>query len=168
MAPPIALRTRDYGRTTLKQRHREVVRALGEAFFAHEKGEPSAARLDAFADEVDAFLSPASKTLRFGLMLTLALWRISPLLLARSFTTFPDLPLEERAKIVERMEKSRFVLFALVFAAWKTVLSFVYFEPQAELQRVGYPGPVRKRYLEVAAPGGAQPATNLPDLEARA
>jgi hypothetical protein len=147
MPIPVALRTRDYARTTLTPRHREVVRALGEAFFAHQEGEPDAARLDAFADEVDAFLSPASKTLRFGLMLTLTLWRVSPLFVARSLTPFPDLPLAERAKVVERMERSRFVLFALVFAAWKTVLSFLYFEPQSELVRVGYPGPARKRHL---------------------
>jgi hypothetical protein len=140
------LGTRDYGRTTLLPRHREVVRALGEAFFAHD-GEPDAAKLDAFVDDVDAFLSPASKTLRAGLMLSLALVRISPIFLARSFSAFPDLPLEERARVVERMERSRFIGFVLVFAAWKTVLSFLYFEPQAELARVGYPGPARKRYL---------------------
>src|SRR3954469_8320606 len=69
------IRTRDYQRTTLKKRHRPIVRALAEAFFG--RGRPGT-KLDAFVDEVDRFMSATSKTLRFGLVLMLNVIELSP------------------------------------------------------------------------------------------
>src|SRR5262245_4009424 len=74
----VKIHSRDYTRTTLKPRHRPVVRALAEALFQGETPIP-AARLHGFADEVDRFVSPASKTLRFGLVVVLDLIRWAPL-----------------------------------------------------------------------------------------
>ena len=79
----VPLVTKDFRRTTLRPRHRPIVRALAEALFSPD-GEATPERLDAFVDEVDDFISPASKTLRFGLVMMLGILRWSPLLFGRT------------------------------------------------------------------------------------
>src|SRR5690242_16659366 len=96
-------RTRDYKRTTLKARHRPVVRALAEAFF---DGEMSSARLDAFVDEIDRFMSATSKTLRFGLVMILTVIDLSPLFFFRP-TTFKNMNVAERVHHLEKLEASK-------------------------------------------------------------
>lgn len=144
-----ATRTRDFGRTTLKRRHREVVRAFAEALFADD-APPSAARLDALVDEIDRFISPASKTLRFGLLAMLDAVRVLPLVLLRRLATFEELPLAARTAMLERMEGARLAPLCLVFVAFKTLMTIAYYEHPGELESIGYPGPARVRHLHVA------------------
>jgi hypothetical protein len=133
----------DYRRTTLTPGGRRVVRALAEALFTREGETPlDDARLETFADEVDRFISPASKTLRFGLSLILVGLRFSPLLYFR-VAALEDLPIAERITHLERIERSR---LALLFVAYKTVLSMLFYEHERELARMGYPGPERERW----------------------
>jgi hypothetical protein len=141
--PPLAA-PRDFARSTLKARQRPLVRALAEAMFAHADG-PSPERLDAFVAEIDNFVSFASRTLRFGLLLMLEVVRVAPVLLLFRFATFGSLSRDDRVRVLERMERSRLVALTLVFAAWKTILSFVFFEHPEELAAVGY-SPVRRRH----------------------
>jgi hypothetical protein len=150
MSPELV--TRDYTRTTLGRRHRPVVRALAEALFS-EDGEVTPARLDAFVDEVDRFISPASKTLRFGLVLMLDVLRWSPLLYGR-FRPFEDLPVSERVSHLERLDRSKVKQLPLLVVAYKTVLTMIFYEDEGELRLLGYPGSERKRWqrkLPVAA-----------------
>ncbi len=142
--------TKDYRRTTLKPRHRPVVRALAEAFFSPD-GEVSDARLEALIDELDAFVSPASKTLRFGLVMVLALIQWSPLLYGRP-STFTGLDREARIRHLDRLEASRIVQLPLLVVAYKTVMTMLYYEHEDELAWLGYPGPERKRWLTVVKP----------------
>jgi len=60
------------------------------------------------------------------------------------------MPREKRTRMLERMEKSRIVIVSLVFVAWKTVLTMLYFEHPDELAAMGYPGPERSRWKRVA------------------
>ena len=136
---------RDYARTTLKPRHRAVVRAFAEALFFHRPPAPPE-RFDAFVDEVDRFISPASKTLRFGLLLMLDAIRVLPIFFVRRLRTFEALDLETRVRMLERLDRSRFAIFSLLFVAYKTVLSMLFFEHPDELRAIGYPGPERERY----------------------
>jgi hypothetical protein len=138
--------TRDYTRTTLKHRHRSIVRAFAEAMFHHDPPPPKA-RLDTFADEVDRFISPASKTLRFGLLLMLDAIRLLPPFVIGRFAVFEELTLEQRIRMLEKMDRSRRPLVVLLFVAYKTVLTMLFFEHPDELRAVGYPGPERHRYL---------------------
>lgn len=149
----VPLVTKDFRRTTLRPRHRPIVRALAEALFSPD-GEASPERLDAFVDEVDDFISPASKTLRFGLVMMLYVLRFSPLLFVlqtRKLRLFDDMTVEERVHHLERLDKSKVKQLPLIVVAYKTVMTMLYYEDEQELRGLGYPGHARKRYLKMAS-----------------
>jgi hypothetical protein len=152
---PPTLVTKDFARTTLRPRHRPIVRALGEALFS-PGGEATPEKLDAFVDEVDAFISPASKTLRFGLLMMLRILRWSPLLYGR-FTLFDEMNVAERIAHLERLDRSKIKQLPLIVVAYKTVMTMLFYEDPGELTALGYPGPVRRRYLAAAQRPEATP-----------
>ena len=129
------------------------MRALTEAFFTDDQ--PLAPeRLDAYVDDVDDHMSRASKTLRFGLLLMIEALRLLPPLLVRRFRVFDDLDLEDRVTMLQRMDRSRFPIFPLIIVAFKTLMTMGWFEDEAMLRSMGYPGEARERYkrsLPVAA-----------------
>ena len=145
----VPLVSKDFQRTTLRPRHRPVVRALAEALFS-PAGEATPERLDAFVDEVDQFISPASKTLRFGLVLMLGVLRWSPLFFGR-FRLFDDMSVEDRIEHLERLDRSKVKQLPLIVVAYKTVMTMLFYETPEELAGLGYPGHARKRYLKVAS-----------------
>lgn len=149
LAPPVRSLTKDYARTTLRPSHRPVVRALAEAMFSPD-GEVESARLDAFVDDVDAFISPASKTLRFGLVLMLVVIRWSPLFFFR-FTPFDAMNVEDRVAHLERLEHAKVRQLPLLVVAYKTILTMLFYEDVEEQRKIGYPGPERKRWLRTLA-----------------
>src|SRR3954449_2925030 len=105
----VRLVTKDFQRKPLRPRHRPIVRPRAEALFSPD-GEATPERLDAFVDEVDDFISPASKTLRFGLVMMLYVLRFSPLLFVfqtRKLRLFDDMTVEERVHHLERLDKSK-------------------------------------------------------------
>lgn len=141
--------TRDFRRTTLSASSAPMVRALAEAMFSQD-GEVTRERLDAFVDEVDAFISPASKTLRAGLLVMLGLLRWSPLLFGR-LRPFDALDVDARVAHLERLDRSRVPKLPLLFVAYKTILTMLFYEDPRELARIGYPGAARRRYLALGA-----------------
>ena len=137
-------------RFVLRPRQRVVLRALGDALFAHDAG-PRAAQLDALVDGFEAHLTPVSRTLRFGLLAMLDLIRWLPLLLLVSPQTFEGLPRERRVRILERMECSRVAALLVPLVAYKSFLAFIFFEDPDELRAMGYPGDgARRRWLKLA------------------
>jgi hypothetical protein len=148
-----ALVTKDFKRSTLKARHRPIVRALAEAMFSPD-GEVASERLDAFVEDVDGFISPASKTLRFGLVLMLAVIQWSPLLFFR-LRTFDQMTVDERVHHLERLEKSKVKQLPLLVVAYKTILTMIFYEDETEQLTLGYPGHERTRWKR--APGRALP-----------
>lgn len=147
----MALVTKDFQRTTLKPHHRPVLRALAEAMFSPD-GEVDPERLDAFVEDVDGFISPASKTLRFGLLLMLFAIRWSPLLFFR-LKTFEELSVDDRVHHLERLEKSKVKQLPLLVVAYKTVLTMIFYEDEQEQRSIGYPGHERTRWKK----GGSLP-----------
>jgi hypothetical protein len=145
----VPLVTKDFRRTTLRPRHRRIVRALAEAFFSPD-GEATHERLDAFVDEVDHFISPASKTLRFGLLMMLLVLRWSPLLFG-SLRLFDAMTVEQRVRHLERLDRSKLKQLPLIVVAYKTVMTMLYYEDEQELRRLGYPGHARLRHLKMAS-----------------
>jgi hypothetical protein len=133
----------------LAPRHRLVLRALGEALFAHEGG-PRPEQLDALVAGVQQHLEPVSRVQRGLLLLALELVRWLPLVLLTSLGPFEDAPLRKRIALLERMDRSRFVLLVMPLVAFKTILSMHFFEDEAELRAMGYPGDERKRWLRTA------------------
>jgi hypothetical protein len=133
----------------LAPRHRLVLRALGEALFAHEGG-PRPEQLDALVAGVQQHLEPVSRVQRGLLLLALELVRWLPLLLLTFLGPFEDAPLRKRIALLERMDRSRFVLLVMPLVAFKTILSMHFFEDEAELRAMGYPGDERKRWLRTA------------------
>ena len=158
----VPLVTKDFRRTTLRPRHRPIVRALAEAMFA-PGGEATPERLDAFVDEVDAFISPASKTLRFGLVMMLGVLRWSPLLFGK-LQLFDAMTVEERIHHLERLDQSKVKQLPLIVVAYKTVMTMLFYEDEQELRGLGYPGFERKRHLNVlSAPAPAIPPARVSD-----
>jgi hypothetical protein len=121
------------------------VRALAEAFFS-EDGEAGPDRLDAFVGEVDRYISPASKTLRFGMLLILDVLRWLPLFIIARPSAFEQLPVADRVRMLQKMERSRLALLPMFVVAYKTVLTLLFYEDEDELRGVGYPGAERHRY----------------------
>ena len=138
-------RTRDFARTTLRARHRAVVRGFAEAMFTDEDL-IAARRLDSFVDEFDGLISPASKTLRAALVFMIDVLRLAPLAVIGRFSLFEDLSLQDRTRMLQGMETSSFAPFTLLFVALKTLMTMAYFEDASELASIGYPGPERERY----------------------
>jgi hypothetical protein len=137
-------------RFALRPRQRVVLRALGEALFAHDGG-PGADQLDALVAGFEKHLTPVSATLRFGLLAMLDLIRWLPLLLFVSVLPFEGLPREQRVRILERMERSRAAALLVPLVAYKSFLAFIFFEDPHELRAMGYPGDhERKRWLKLA------------------
>jgi hypothetical protein len=145
-SPSPVTHVRDYARTTLRPRHQRTVRAFAEAFFFDETAPFPEGKLDAIVPECDRFVSPASKTLRFGLVVILDVMRLLPLLVIGRFALFEDVPVKDRVRMLEKMEASRFVPFTLFVVAYKTILAVLFFEDPRELAAMRYPGPDRKRW----------------------
>jgi len=133
----------------LAPRQRRVLRAFGEALFAHAAG-PSDAQLDRLVERMRGHLEPVSPMQRTMLLLALELVRWLPLLLFVSWRTFDDLPLAKRERLLDRMDRSRVPLLLLPLVAFKTVLAMHFFEDESELRALGYPGDERKRWLTIA------------------
>jgi hypothetical protein len=151
------LHVRDYARTTFAPRHRRVLRAFAEALFFDEERPFEVGRLDALVDDCDDFVSRASKTLRFGLRGILDAIRWLPPLVVRRLSTFEELPLADRVRMLERMDRGTPPL-PLMLVAYKTILAMLFFEAPGELVDIGYPGPERSRWrraLPVAPRGDA-------------
>jgi hypothetical protein len=135
---------------TLAPRHRAVLRAFGEALFAHPGG-PRPAQLDRLVERMEGHLEPVSRTQRTLLLLSLDFVRWLPLLLFVALAPFESVSLEKRGALLERMDRSRVTLLLLPLIAFKTILSMHFFEDEAELRAMGYPGDdERKRWLKLA------------------
>lgn len=132
-------------RSTLTRRDRIVLRAVAEAMFSQD-GEVEESRLDAHVDEVDAFISNASKPLRVGLRLALFIVRIAPVLLFFRMRALESLSVDERVTVLARLERSRFAELSLAFIGWRTVMTLVFYEHPAELAALGYASDERKVY----------------------
>ena len=145
-----APRTKDFLRTTYSGSDRVVLRALGEAMFS-EEGDVSPERLDALVDEIDAYVSPASRGLRVSLVLMLKLIRYAPILLFFAGTTFDALSVQRRVKLLEKMDVSRIALLSLVVVAYRTIMTMVFYERPEEQKLLGYPGAERKTHLRLTA-----------------
>ena len=129
-------RTKDYRRTTFAARHVPVLRALAEALFSPD-GELDDAALDALARDVDRFVSPASKTLRFGLKLMLDVVNLSPLFFG-TLRTFAALPVDARIRHLERLEASRVAQLPLLVVSYKTMMTMLFYDDPERLRAIGY------------------------------
>ncbi|HEY8076275.1 MAG TPA: hypothetical protein VIF62_19250 [Labilithrix sp.] len=124
-------------RKTLTRTDRRVVRAIAQAMFAQD-GDASAERLDAHVDEVDAYVSAASKTLRLGLRVALFVVRIAPILFFVRARTIERVSIDERVAILARLERSSFTAMSLAFVGWRTVMTLLFYEHPSELAAIGY------------------------------
>lgn len=151
---PLALLSSFPARTTLTRRDRIVLRAVAEAMFSQD-GEVDASRLDAHVDAVDAFISHASKPVRFGLRIALFVVRIAPVLFFFRMRMLESLAVDERVSVLVRLERSRFAELSLAFVGWRAVMTMVFYEQPAELASLGYASDERKVYkrrLALVAP----------------
>lgn len=132
-------------RSTLTRRDRIVLRAVAEAMFSQD-GEVERGRLDAHVDEVDAFISSASKPVRAGLRLALFIVRLAPVLFFFRMRMLESLSVDERVTVLARLERSRFAELSLAFIGWRTVMTLVFYEHPVELEALGYASDERKVY----------------------
>lgn len=132
-------------RHTLTHGDRIVVRAIAEAMFSQD-GEVSEARLDAHVEDVDRYVSAASRAVRAGLRLALFVVRIAPLLMFFRMRTIERLCVDERVAVLSRLERSRLTHLSLAFIGWRTVMTLVFYEDPIELRNIGYAGEERLRH----------------------
>jgi hypothetical protein len=125
------------GRSTLGPRDRIVLCAVAEAMFSQD-GEVGADRLDTHIDEVDSYISAASKPVRFGLRVALFIVRIAPLLLFFRMRTIDRITVDERVDVLSRLERSRIINLSLAFIGWRAILTMIFYEDPAELRSIGY------------------------------
>ncbi|WP_146645135.1 hypothetical protein [Labilithrix luteola] len=121
------------------------MRALAEAMFAQD-GEVESGRLDAHVEEVDRFISAASKGVRFGLRVALLVLWLAPMLMLHRATTVDRLRVEERAHVLARLERSALWHLSLAFVGWRSVMTLVFYEDPTELRQIGYTSDERHRY----------------------
>ena len=121
------------------------MRAIAQAMFSQD-GEVTEARLDAHVTEVDAYVSAASREVRFGLRVALFVVRLAPLLMFFRPRLLERLPVDERVAILSRLERSRFAHLSLAFIGWRTVMTLVFYEDPIELRNIGYLGEERLRH----------------------
>jgi hypothetical protein len=120
-----------------------------------EDGEATSERLERHVAEVDAYISAASKTLRFGMRVALFVIRIAPILLFARMTTIERLDVHARADVLARLERSRIASLTLVFVGWRTVMTLLFYEDAAELAAIGYSDAREKhRHLPLANESG--------------
>lgn len=143
-----AVRARDYRRTTFSSRQRPALRALAETLVTADEAIPDA-RMSAFLDDFDDYVSRSSKTLRFGFVLLLDIVRLLPLFLIGSAALFENVDASGRVRMLEKMESHKLTLLALIFVAFKTPMMIVWFEDDALLREIGYPGEERQRYKKL-------------------
>ncbi len=153
-------------RTTLTAPDRVVLRAVAEAMFS-EDGEVEESRLEAHLDEVDAFISSASKPLRAGLRFALFVIRFAPVLLFVRLRTLERLSIAERVRVLSRLERSPLAHLSLAFIGWRTVMTFVFYEHPVELAALGYGSErkVHKRRLALLAPTALESGVRLRDID---
>src|SRR5688500_4808114 len=98
---------------------------MAEAMFA-EDGDVEAARLEAHLDDVDAFISAASKAVRLGLRIALLLLRLAPLLVLFRAATLERLSVADRVALLSRLECSRRITLSLAFIGWRSVMTLLF------------------------------------------
>jgi hypothetical protein len=148
-------------RTTLSRADRGVVRAIAEAMFSGEH--LSERRLDEHVQAIDVYVSAASRSLRFGLRILLALIRFAPMLLGLRLRTLERLSVEERVIVLDRLERSRAFTLSLAFVGWRTVMTILFYEDPRELAAIGYTEARTRRALPLAVPIPAESGVRLGD-----
>ena len=104
MTKPL-LHVADYPRTTFRPRHLPVIVALTEAFFAHDDEPLDPARLERFAVDVDAAISTASKSLRFGLLVMLDVIEWTPLFILGQKSLSPNAHSRDGSSVNEQRKR---------------------------------------------------------------
>lgn len=132
-APTLA--SPDFVRSPLRERERDVVRAIADALLA---GDAGADRLGAIAREVDLYVGSASTFARLGLRSLLFVLRLAPLLLLVAPRSLDRLELDARIALLARLERMRFAPLSLAFIAWRTIILLVAYDDAEELVRIGY------------------------------
>jgi hypothetical protein len=116
-----------------------TVRAIAEAIFCTRIGPPEAARLDWIADELEDFLGRVGPDARFVYSLLVAVTaRMAPLFVGR-VTRLDRLPLGDRIRALDAMERR----FGEPLLAVKAILCLVYYEHPDAAREVGFDGQCR-------------------------
>ena len=122
-----------------------MVHAIAEAMFSQD-GEVGDARLSAHVTDVDGYVSAASRPIRLGLRLALFVVQIAPILVFFRMSTLCRLNVEDRVRVLSRLERAKLAPLSLAFVGWRTVMTLVFYEDPGELRKIGYAGEERRRY----------------------
>ena len=141
-------RPRDFARTTLRERHRPVVRALAEAIFTDAATSAKSGSNPSPPTSTTSSATPAARCASACSFSRSSASRLSSAVALRDVRVFPHRP---RAR--PREDGARGAL-TLALAAYKAILSLVFFEHPAELADVGYTEPAGAGYARCRARGG--------------
>ena len=87
--------------------------------------------------------------------------RFAPVFMIGRFRWFEDLPLDERVRVLVRMERSRAMTFAIILVAWKTLMEHRHGHRAAAVRRLGHPRPPSPLRPSRAVRGRGMPVRRL-------
>lgn len=127
------------GRTPASVSERTLSRsiAIAEALFRTDAGPVDPARMIWLKDEFRSFLGHAGPWARFLAGACSSFTTLLGPLLSGKLRSFASLSLEERGRVLERLEASP---FALVLLGIKTMLCILYYEQPAAAAEIGFDG----------------------------
>lgn len=111
--------------------------AIAEVLFQTDAGPVDPARLAWVKDEFRSFLGHAGPWARFLAGACSLFTTVLGPLLCGKFSGFASLPIEERLRVLERLEASP---FALVLLGIKTMLCILYYEQPEAAAEIGFDG----------------------------
>ncbi|MBK6693986.1 MAG: hypothetical protein IPG50_17520 [Myxococcales bacterium] len=123
-----------------------ALRALTEGLVGAEATSP--ATVQRTVVNVDAHVAAAAPLTRLGLVLLVDVLRVLPLFVVGTFALVESLSAEERARFLEKTERSP--RWSLLIVAIKTLVIITFYELPGELERIGYRSS-RLRYLALGA-----------------
>jgi hypothetical protein len=112
-----------------------AIEALAEAIFATEDGPPPRPRIEWLSREIDDFLARAGARSRFVYVMSVTVVSIVAPILIGKFGGLRALPLPERSRALEKMERSK---LALPLLAVKAMLCILYYEHPDAAKEIGF------------------------------
>jgi hypothetical protein len=125
------------GRVGMSSSMREATFALAEALFTTDEGPPPEERLAWLCDDLDHFLAHAGPRAKLSYWLCLtAISLVAPLMIGR-LPPLRGLSREDRARALERLERSP---LGLAVFGGKAILCIIYYEHPDAARLVGHDG----------------------------
>ncbi len=130
----------------IRGKYREIFLSVAEAYFPPMEGFKNPGNKGINPDYVSRYFGYAPDDLRLGLKgLLIFLDSIAPVMAGMGFRKFRKMPLEERIRVLETLEKSPNHLVRYLVITGKTIVSMFYFDNPETWEDLDYKEECLKR-----------------------